>query len=115
MRIIQAIIFLCALILPTLTVQADDSDDDSPITYSVSISGTKDAGLIELLSSVSDSVDRIGYPPPTRLLLEDMARDDTGKMEKVLRARGFYTGTVTSKVEDDKDRYDYVPRGRYGW
>ena len=108
MRIPQSIIFLCALILPPFTVQADEPDDDSPIIYSVSISGIKDPGLIELLRSVSDSVDRIDYPPPTWLLLEDMARDDTGKMEKVLRARGFYTGTVTSKVEDNKNKYAII-------
>ena len=108
MRIPQSIIFLCALILPPFTVQADEPGDESPIIYSVSISGIKDPGLIELLRSVSDSVDRIDYPPPTRLLLEDMARDDTGKMEKVLRARGFYTGTVTSKVKDDNDKYAII-------
>ena len=108
MRIPQSIIFLCALILPPFTVQADEPDDDNPIIYSVSISGIKDPGLIELLRSVSDSVDRIDYPPPTRLLLEDMARDDTGKMEKVLRARGFYTGTVTSKVENNKKKYAII-------
>ncbi|HDL65016.1 MAG TPA: hypothetical protein ENH12_06460 [Proteobacteria bacterium] len=108
MRITQLIIFLSALIPPALAVQADEPDDKLPIVYSVSISGIKDSGLIELLRSVSDSVDRVDYPPPTRLLLEDMARDDTGKMEKVLRARGFYDGTVTSKVKDKKDRYEII-------
>jgi len=108
MRISQSIIFLCSLIIPLFTVEADEPGDETPIVYSVSISGIKDSGLIELLRSVSDSVDRVDYPPPTRLLLEDMARDDTGKMEKVLRARGFYTGTVASKVEDNKEKYAII-------
>lgn len=100
----QSTIFLYALVLLPLTASADNT----PIAYSVSISGIKDSGLIELLRSVSDSIERIDYPPPTRLLLEDMARDDTDKMEKVLRARGFYTGMVTSKVKEKKNKYEII-------
>ena len=98
------IAFLCAaLLLPP--AYGGEPGESAPVVYSVSIRGIDDSGLIELLRSVSDSVDRTGSPPPTRLLLEDMARDDTGKMGKVLRARGFYSGTVTSRIEEKGDRY----------
>ncbi len=101
-------IFLWTLLLLPIMGSADEDGDENPIVYSVYIKGIQDSGLIELLRSVSDSVERKDYPPPTRLLLEDMARDDTGKMEKVLRARGFYTGTVTSEVKEDKDKYAII-------
>jgi len=101
-------IFLWALLLLPITGSVGENGDKDQIVYSVTIKGTKDSELIELLRSVSDSVERENYPPPTRLLLEDMARDDTGKMEKVLRARGFYTGTITSEVKEAKEGYEII-------
>lgn len=79
-----------------------------PLKYTVSIEGVKDSSLVGLLRSVSDSVDRVDNPPPTAFLLGDMARDDARKMEKVLRARGFYSGKVADRVDEKGDGYRVI-------
>lgn len=53
--------------------------------------------------SVSTAADDVKNPPPTRILLSAIAESDVEKMEKVLRAKSFYAGTVRVEMKEKND------------
>ena len=75
-------------------------DTLSSYTVSIHLHGEKDADLKELLKSVSTAAADAKNPPPTRILLLAISESDVEKMEKVLRAKSFYAGTVRVDLKE---------------
>jgi len=82
--------------------------DPPPIWYTVVIRGVSDSGLRKLLRSVSTVAADEDEPSPSEYLLGVIAADDAGKMEKVLRSRSYYSGTVRSRLESEDDKLRVV-------
>ena len=75
-------------------------DTLSSYTVSIHLHGEKDADLKELLKSVSTAAADAKNPPPIRILLLAISESDVEKMEKVLRAKSFYAGTVRVDLKE---------------
>lgn len=86
-------------------------DDDESLVgprvpYAVLFEGLEDAddpGLEAFLRGVSNAVQSIDRPPPSRLILRNRARDDVPRLVTGLQARGFYDGTVDFRIEHDEE------------
>ena len=89
-----------------MEIGAAEPEDDSilsPYTVSIHLHGDKSSELKDLLSSISTAVADVDRPPPTLTLLGSIADSDTKKMEKVLRAESFYSGTAKFNFKEKED------------
>ena len=69
------------------------------IRYDVTLSGIENVRLAELLRAVSELERRQGEPVATEGMLRRRARDDTARLREVLRAEGYYAGTVAFQLQ----------------
>ncbi len=69
------------------------------ITYDVTLSEIENDRLAELLLAVSELERRKGEPVATEGVLRRRARDDTARLREVLRAEGYYAGTVAFQLQ----------------
>jgi len=99
------LIILLLVVLGGSAGAAENDDDNNLSSYTVSIHlhGDKSSGLKDLLRSVSTAATDVDRPPPTLTLLGSIAESDIGKLEKVLRAKSFYAGTVKFNFKEKED------------
>lgn len=67
--------------------------------YTVRFSGLENKELIELLRSVSTTVEKAGKPVEDMFLLRGRAREDAKNFEKALASRGFFSAKVAFSVD----------------
>jgi outer membrane translocation and assembly module TamA len=89
-----------------MEIGAAELDADSilsPYTVSIHLHGNKSSELKDLLRIVSTTAADADRPPPTLTLLGSIAKSDIEKMEKVLRAKSFYSGTVKFNFKEQEE------------
>ena len=96
LKAIFLLAFLCFALAIPLMVFAD-----SPLSYKVSIEGTRNRELKRLLEAVSQTVALRDRPPASLSLLQRRMAQDIPLLSKALRSQGFYDVRVTSDIKED--------------
>ena len=76
--------------------------EPSGVTYSVAIEGTKDKGLKSALEKNSNLVSLKDKPPPSMVALQRRAEGDLPRLQRVMRSRGYHTGTAGIEIDRGK-------------
>jgi translocation and assembly module TamA len=87
---------------------------DSPLSYRVSIEGTRSRELRSLLEAVSQTVSLRDKPPASLSLLQKRMARDIPLLTKALRSQGFYGARVTSFITEDTKPIQAVFRVELG-
>lgn len=85
----------CLLSVPALMAPMAQAE----ISYDVALSELENDRLAELLLAVSELERRKGEPVATEGVLRRRARDDSARLREVLRAEGYYAGTVAFQLQ----------------
>jgi translocation and assembly module TamA len=90
------VVFLCfALVIPLMVFA------DSPLSYKVSIEGTRSQELKSLIEAASQTVSLRETPPASLALLQRRMTRDIPLLSKALRSQGFYGAHVTWLIKED--------------
>jgi translocation and assembly module TamA len=73
--------------------------DELAVPYEVVMEGTAQAGLLDDLKAVSDSLAFKDRPPASLILLRKRAEGDVEVFRQLLRSRGYYDGRVESEID----------------
>jgi len=90
----------------SFTAATPAGTEGSPVPYQVrfSLQGEASASLRETLRSVSAAAARAKKTPETRSRLESLAREDTARINKALRALGYYAATTRYRLRERRGR-----------
>ncbi len=90
------VVCLCFTLAIPLMVFAD-----SPLSYKVSIEGTRNRELRSLIEAVSQTVSLREKPPASLSLLQRRVARDIPLLTKALKSQGFYGARVTWLIKED--------------
>jgi translocation and assembly module TamA len=76
--------------------------EPSGVAYTVAIEGTKDTGLKKALEKNSNLVSLKDKPPPSMVALQRRAEGDLPRLQRVMRSRGYHTGTAGIEIDRGK-------------
>uniref|UniRef100_A0A7C4AI50 Outer membrane protein assembly factor n=1 Tax=Fundidesulfovibrio putealis TaxID=270496 RepID=A0A7C4AI50_9BACT len=85
---------------PALAADQAEGGGGSPVRYQVAFEGVEDKRLLDLLRSVSRTVELRDKPPASLFLLRGRARSDLKKLKDAMASRGYFAAKADFSVDE---------------